>query len=113
MNKKEFIDKWLIGYEDLEQKLEFTLEMEEDLSDVIRTELGQEKPAKEEREWQKGGTVRITKKYKGNPFNVNDEVKLQDYDEDLREWYVLDENDDIGWWITTEEAVLISKNQNQ
>jgi hypothetical protein len=35
MQKSEFIKKWLIGYEDKEQELEFTLEMEMDLDAVI------------------------------------------------------------------------------
>jgi hypothetical protein len=36
MKKSEFIKKWLIGYEDKEQELEFTLEMENDLDEVIK-----------------------------------------------------------------------------
>lgn len=36
MDKKQFIDKWLIGYEDLGQKLEFSLEMDEDLDTLLR-----------------------------------------------------------------------------
>ncbi len=36
MDKKQFIDKWLIGYEDLEQKLEFSIEMDEDLDSLLR-----------------------------------------------------------------------------
>lgn len=31
MNAKEFIEKWLVGYEDLEHKAELSIEMETDL----------------------------------------------------------------------------------
>lgn len=35
MTKQEFIDKWNIGYESLEQKSEFAADMEADLNDVF------------------------------------------------------------------------------
>ena len=37
MKTKEFIEKWLVGYESLEQKAEFSIEMETDLEDLSNT----------------------------------------------------------------------------
>jgi hypothetical protein len=38
MNKQEFIEKWNVGYEDFEQKLEFAKEMESDLQSLLQSE---------------------------------------------------------------------------
>jgi hypothetical protein len=38
MDAKEFIEKWNVGYEDLEQKAEFALEMESDLKALQQSE---------------------------------------------------------------------------
>lgn len=37
MNQKEFISKWNVGYESLEQKEEFAKEMEADLKSLLPT----------------------------------------------------------------------------
>jgi len=37
MKTEEFIEKWLVGYESLEQKAEFSIEMESDLEDLSNT----------------------------------------------------------------------------
>jgi len=70
------------------------------------------KPTKEEREWEVGDMVRITKKLiNQEDLEIGCEVEVVEYDANDNTWWVEDVFCRYYGWITTEEAVLINKNQ--
>jgi len=68
------------------------------------------KPTKEEREWEVGDMVRITKKLiNQEDLEIGCEVEVVEYDANDNTWWVEDVFCRYYGWITTEEAELIEK----
>lgn len=101
MEAKEFIEKWLVGYEDLEHKAELSIEMETDLIEYANQSKwisAETLPEKETGEFSK---INVSKSVLGLcvlRFGCTCQIECW-YDFDYKEWHSeIEDNLNITHW---------------